>query len=112
MVIVWVRKQKGKLMSEPTIRYETKPKGLDGKTLSLLQHSGALKAVEIIADGSIIYIRFFLKNSGEAVAYTTLGKLKRWATIDAAVKWLQTLGIAEAKMNFLHWLPKQKSLRI
>ncbi|MBQ0789200.1 MAG: hypothetical protein KBT50_01175 [Cycloclasticus sp.] len=99
-------------MSEQIVRYEIQPKGLDGKTLSLLQHSGALKAVEIVADGSIIYVRFTLKNSSDAVAFTTSGKLKRWVTIDAAVKWLKTLGIGQAKIEFLYWLPKQMSLRV
>jgi len=99
-------------MTESKTTYDARPKGLDGKTLSLLQHSGALKSVIVVADGSIIYVRFLLKNGGGAVAHTTSGKLKRWATIDAVVKWLQTLGIAEAKVDFLHWLPKQKSLRI
>ena len=99
-------------MTEEIARYEVHKKGVDGKILSLLQHSGALKEVTVIADASIIYAQFFLKNGGEVVAYTTAGKLKKWVTIDAAIKWLKSLGIGEARINFVYWQPKQISLRV
>jgi len=95
-------------MTEDKAKYEVRKRGLDSKTLSLLQYSGALKGVNVIADDSIIYALFALKSGDEVVAYTTSGKLKKWVTIDAAAKWLKTLGIGEAQISFLYWQPKQK----
>ncbi|HIG79932.1 MAG TPA: hypothetical protein EYG50_01665 [Cycloclasticus sp.] len=88
----------------------TDKSSLDGKTIRLLLQSGVIKKVIIIADSAIIYVEYVLKNGDTGVAYTTSGKLKRWATIDGAVKWLRTLGFAKAELVFQGWQPKQSTL--
>jgi len=85
---------------------------LDGKTIKLLQQSGVIKSITVVAEQSIIYVRYQLKNGETGVAHTTLGNIKQWSTIDASVKWLQTLGIGNANLNFSMWKSKQKMLKL
>mgnify|MGYP000665632162 CR=1 FL=1 len=86
--------------------------GMDGKTLKLLQQSGVVKNITVVADHSTMYVHYALKNGETGVAQTTQGKIKQWATIDATVKWLKTLGFGSAKIDFDKWKDKQKQIKV
>jgi hypothetical protein len=50
--------------------------------------------------------------NGADAAQTHKGKVKTWATLDAAAKWVRAMGIGEAKLMLTHWTPSQKSIPI
>jgi len=79
---------------------------LDGKALNLLHQSGAIRKITVLVGSPPIAVLYSLKNGVHGSVYTTQGKLKRWATLDATFKWLNSIGISMATIKFTRWLPK------
>lgn len=80
-------------------------------TLRALIEAGAVKRLKIIADGATIYIEAETP-TGKVVASTVKGRIKTWATFDAAAKWVRSLGMGVAQIDVAKWQPLQKGLKI
>ncbi len=84
---------------------------MDEKTLKALVAAGAVKKVDIIATGARFHVEASTPN-GSITAETGKGKLKTWVTLDAAAKWVRSLGIGGARINLTHWQPDQRELSV
>ena len=71
---------------------------MDEKTLRALVENGAIKKVRIIGAGAKFHIEL-LTSSDPIIAHTTTGKVKTWASLDGAAKWLKGIGIGTAEIN-------------
>ena len=45
-------------------------------------------------------------------AMTTKGTVKTWSTLDAAARWIRSLGIGKAQLDVSGWQPGQRELQI
>jgi hypothetical protein len=79
------------------------------KMLKALVAAGAVKNINIIANGSRFHIEARTPN-GAVTAETLKGKVKTWVTLDAAAKWVRGLGVGGAHINLTHWQPDQREL--
>ena len=84
---------------------------MDEKTLKALVAAGAVKKVDIIATGARFHVEASTPN-GPITAKTQKGKVKTWATLDAAARWVRGLGIGGAQVNLTHWQPAQRELPV
>ena len=75
-----------------------------------LVDAGAIKAVNIIANGSLVHAEVVTLSGDKKVITTQTGTIKTWATIDSAAKWLKTLGLGTMKLEVGKWMPNQKGL--
>ena len=79
------------------------------KMLKAMVAAGAVKKVHIIASGARFHVEAKTPN-GAVTAETIKGKVKTWATLDAAAKWVRGLGVGGAHINLTHWQPDQREL--
>ncbi len=84
---------------------------MNEKMLRALIEAGAIKRVRIIASGSTIHVEADTAN-GLITASTLKGAIKTWQTMDAAAKWVRTLGIGNAQLEMAQWQPSQRGLRL
>lgn len=84
---------------------------MDEKMLKAMVAAGAIKKVDIIASGARFHVEAATPN-GPVTAETHRGKIKTWATLDAAARWVRSLGIGGARVNMIHWQPGQRELSI
>ena len=84
---------------------------MDEKMLKAMVTAGAIKRINIIANGARFHIEAKTPN-GPVTAETNKGKVKTWVTLDAAAKWVRSLGIGSAHVSLAHWQPGQKELPI
>ena len=84
---------------------------MDEKTLRALVEAGAVKQVRIVADGSRFHVEVETQ-TGSVAASTVKGTLKTWATLDAAAKWVRSLGVGAAHLEIGNWQPAQRRLSI
>lgn len=84
---------------------------MDEKTLKALVAAGAVRKIEIIATGARFHIEASTPN-GPITAETGKGKVKTWVTLDAAAKWVRSLGMGGARVNLTHWQPDQRELSV
>ena len=82
---------------------------MDERMLKALVAAGAVKKISIIASGSRFHIEARTPN-GPVTAETLKGKVKTWVTLDAAAKWVRSLGMGGAHINLTHWQPGQREL--
>ena len=80
---------------------------MNNKMLKGLVEACAVKALSIIASGSVLFAEI-LTLSGDIT--TQAGAIKTWRTIDSAAKWLKTLGLGTMKLEVGKWMPNQKGL--
>lgn len=83
---------------------------MNSKTLKALIDAGAVKSGEIIADGSKIHVRVVTNKNEPIIIQTTKGTVKTWSTIDAASKWLRSLGLGRMSLDVSKWTPDQRSM--
>ena len=83
---------------------------MDNKMLRGLVEAGAVKAVSIIANGSVVYAEVLTLSGDKKVITTQTGTIKTWGTIDSAAKWLKKLGLGTIKLEVGKWMPNQKGL--
>ena len=50
--------------------------------------------------------------NGAITAETRKGKVKTWVTLDAAARWVRSLGVGGARVNLTHWQPAQRELQV
>ena len=83
---------------------------MNNKMLKGLVEAGAVKAVSIIANGSVVHAEILTLSGDKKVITTQAGAIKTWGTIDSAAKWLKTLGVGTMKLEVGKWMPNQKGL--
>ena len=84
---------------------------MDGKTLQALIEAGAIRKVRIIGDGSHFRIEADTQ-TGPVIVNTLAGKLKTWSTLDAAAKWIHSLGICTLQVELGKWQPGQRVMNL
>ena len=84
---------------------------MNEKVLRAMVAAGAIKHVSIIASGARFHVEARTPN-GPVTAETQKGKVKTWATLDGAAKWVRGLGVGGAHVNLTHWQPEQKELAV
>lgn len=85
---------------------------MDERTLRTLIEAGGIKQLRIIADGALFHVDVVTANKGAITAMTTKGSVKTWSTLDAAARWVRSLGIGKAYLDVAHWHPGQRGLPI
>ena len=83
---------------------------MNNKMLKGLVEAGAIKAVSIIANGSLVHAEVVTLSGDKKVITTHAGSIKTWASIDSAAKWLKKVGLGTIKLEVGKWSPNQKSL--
>ena len=83
---------------------------MDINIFRALISAGAIKKVNIIAEGDYFRIEA-VTHTGINSINTVNGKLKTWATLDAAARWLHGLGIGNCQIDMSRWQPEQRGLR-
>jgi hypothetical protein len=84
---------------------------MDERMMKALVAAGAIKKIDIIGNGA----RFHIEAStpkGSVTAETRKGKVKTWVTLDAAAKWVRSIGIGSANINLARWQPGQRELQV
>ena len=82
---------------------------MDEKGLKMLVEADAFKRARIVAQGDAFHVE--IDSRGRSfVVESAKGALRTWRTIDAAAKWLRTVGIAESLLDVSMWQPSQRAL--
>ena len=84
---------------------------MNEKTLRALVDAGAIKRIEIVADGTRFYVKASTQ-TGSLTASTQKGTVKTWVTLDAAAKWVRSLGLGSAYIDVQNWQPQQRQLSL
>lgn len=84
---------------------------MDEKILKVMVAAGAIKNIKIIANGARFHVEAKTPN-GAVTAETHRGKIKTWVTLDAAAKWVRSLGVGHAHISLTHWQPGQRELPV
>ena len=84
---------------------------MDEKMMKAMVEVGAIKKISIIGNGARFHVEANTPN-GAITAETRKGKVKTWVTLDAAAKWVRSIGIGSANVNLAHWQPGQRELQI
>ena len=84
---------------------------MDRKTLRALIDAGAVRKVRLIGEGPQFRAEVETQG-GLLVVNTTAGKLRTWATLDAAAKWVRDLGIGTLQLELDKWQPQQRMLKL
>ena len=71
--------------------------------------AGAVKKVVIVANDGLFHIEANTPN-GPVTAETLNGKIRTWVTIDAAAKWVRSLGLGSAQLRIANWQPGQREI--
>lgn len=84
---------------------------MNEKMIRAMVSAGAIKQIKIIGHGARFHIEANTPN-GSITAETQKGKIKTWVTLDAAARWVRSVGIGSASISLARWQPKQKGLPI
>ena len=84
---------------------------MDEKTLRALVEAGALKRIRIIGDGALFHVEADMP-TGSVPALTLKGTPKTWRSLDAAAKWVRTLGLGTVQVDLAKWQPGQRGLKL
>ena len=84
---------------------------MDAKSLKAVINAGAIKKIRVIGEGSHFYMEI-VTQTGPSIVKTLKGKLKTWATLDAAAKWIHSMGIGTLQVEIDKWQPGQKELKL
>ena len=84
---------------------------MDERMLKAMVAAGAIRKVDIIAAGARFHVEASTPN-GTVTAETRKGKVKTWVTLDAAARWVRSLGMGGARVNLTHWQPGQRELSV
>ena len=82
---------------------------MDEKGLKMLVEADAFKRARIIAQGDAFHVEIDSRGRSFLVE-SARGALRTWRSIDAAAKWLRTVGIAESVLDVSKWQPDQRTL--
>ncbi|MDH4124504.1 MAG: hypothetical protein OEW64_06055 [Gammaproteobacteria bacterium] len=84
---------------------------MDERLLRAMVAAGAIKKINIIANGARFHIEASTAN-GAITAETLKGKVKTWVSLDAAARWVRGLGMGGAQIHLTHWQPGQRELSV
>jgi hypothetical protein len=84
---------------------------MDRKTLKALIDAGAIRRARLIGDGPQFRLEVDTQQ-GPQLVYATTGKLRTWATLDAAAKWVRSLGVGTVALELGNWQPEQRMLKL
>ena len=84
---------------------------MNEKTLRALVEAGAVKRIRIVADGALFHVEADTL-TGAVAALTLKGSAKTWRSLDAAAKWVRSLGAGSAQLEMTRWQPGQIGLKI
>jgi len=84
---------------------------MNEKLLKAMVAAGAVKKIDIIANGARFHILAKTPN-GAVTAETQKGKIKTWVTLDAAAKGVRSLGMGSAHISLAHWQPGQRDIGV
>ena len=84
---------------------------MDERMIRAMVTAGAIKRINIIGNGARFHVEANTPN-GSITAETRKGKVKTWVTLDAAAKWVRSIGIGTASINLAHWQPGQRELNL
>ena len=84
---------------------------MNEKTLKALVSAGAVKRVRIIGDGALFHVEADTPN-GAVAALTQKGMPKTWRSLDAAARWVRSLGMGSAQVDMARWQPGQGGLAL
>jgi len=82
---------------------------VDVKTLKALVDAGAVKRIRIIGNGALFHVEADTPN-GAFSAMTLRGTPKTWRSLDAAAKWVRSLGMGTVQVDLAKWQPDQIGL--
>jgi len=82
---------------------------MNEKILKAMIAAGAVKKIAIVANGGQFHIEANTPN-GSVTAETQKGKVKTWVTLDAAAKWVRSLGVGSAHIRIANWQPGQREI--
>ena len=94
-----------------TIWNQTEKIQMDEKMLRAMVSAGAIKKIKLIGHGTRIHIEANTPN-GAITAETYKGNVKSWVSLDAAAKWVRSIGIGSAHISLTHWQPNQRDMVI
>jgi hypothetical protein len=84
---------------------------MDERMMKAMVAAGAIKRINIIGNGARFHVEANTPN-GSITAETRKGKVKTWVTLDAAAKWVRSIGIGTASIYLAHWQPGQRELQL
>ncbi|MDA0705425.1 MAG: hypothetical protein O2907_05615 [Proteobacteria bacterium] len=84
---------------------------MDERLMKAMVAAGAIKKINIIASGARFHIEANTAN-GAVTAETHKGKVKTWVSLDAAARWVRSLGMGAAHIHLTHWQPGQRELPV
>lgn len=84
---------------------------MDERMLKAMVAAGAIRHIDIVATGARFHVEASTPN-GPIAAETRRGKIRTWATLDAAARWVRGLGMGGARVNLTHWQPAQRELPV
>lgn len=84
---------------------------MNKKILRAMVEAGAVKKVDIVAYGGLFHIEASTPN-GAVTAQTDAGKVRTWVTLDAAAKWVRSLGLGCAQIKIANWQPNQREIAL
>ena len=84
---------------------------MNEKTLKALVEVGAVKRIRIIGEGALFHVEVDTPN-GALAALTLKGAPKTWRSLDAAARWVRSLGMGSAQVDLARWQPGQGSLAL
>jgi hypothetical protein len=82
---------------------------MNEKIMKAMVATGVVKKINIVAQGGHFHIEANTPN-GPITAETQKGKVKTWVTLDAAAKWVRSLGIGSAHIKIANWQPGQREI--
>ena len=82
---------------------------MNKKILRALVEAGAVTKIDIVANGALFHVEANTPN-GAVTAETQNGKIRTWVTLDAAAKWVRSLGMGSANIKIANWQPGQREI--
>jgi hypothetical protein len=82
---------------------------MNEKIMKAMVATGVVKKIDIVASGGHFHIEANTPN-GPITAETQKGKVKTWVSLDAAAKWVRSLGIGSAHLKLANWQPGQREI--
>ena len=82
---------------------------MNEKIMKAMVATGVVKKIDIVASGGHFHIEANTPN-GPITAETQKGKVKTWVSLDAAAKWVRSLGIGSANLKIANWQPGQREI--
>lgn len=82
---------------------------MNERELKLLLEAGALKSVQVIAQGSLFHVEARTV-AGSKVVITARGEVRQWRSVDSCAKWLRKLGLGRFEIVVEDWSVGQSAL--